>query len=688
VSSTLRFIGIAALATSLVCAGVPDRAVGADPRVRKCAKRVTKGIQAFSEDFLELVGECHFENLVDDEENIDCSTDEDVLEEVAKSEDKLNREVRKCDVDAFRAICPLSSRNTEEFSNAILTGPTAYFTGLDDILHGVFVESHAPECPRPPETSEPTSEVEDCAKEIQAQSMAAMEELQKCFFGCMQSELQAPLDEPCIDENTGFAINNKLASCIANVNSDFTGNIVNECESDPEEYGGPDAFIQALGCPMGASTLSSATTLLWSRIDSQVRATNLKIFVSPCRTTIDGGGGEGGELVPANVTLLPSLTTKQVNCGDVLNASFFGSDTAVRFDTDLDCGPATTPTDGIVVAVSGVTIDGNARSRLITGPSGGANRTGTGIRVAPGATSVKIKDFKGIDFFGVGIGDAGNNTGLEIDRVTVRRNTIAGIRLTTPGADVEDAVADRNVIGFDMSGDDSQLRKARARRAGPLPGYGIYLHGTDANANGRTVRVSESDVEDNVIGVWAEGQGHRIEQNEFRGNTVQSAVIAGTGIRLDDNSIKLGAGDGVLVSGDANVITANRSDQNLGAGFVVSGDNNQVNGNGAGSLTDLGNGGAGYRIEGTGNDFASNRAEANVGAGFHVLAANIIRSNDSRANQGPGFQVSGSGSSLNTNVGEANAAAEFVIAAGNIDQNGNRANGATFNFGAGGGSFE
>lgn len=684
-SPTLRIIGIAALATSLVCAGLADQAVGADQRVRKCAKRLTNGIETLSEDVLETAGDCHLENLAEDEPNLNCSTDEDVVEDIVKAEEKLNRNARKCDTAAFRAICPLGAKTTEDFTPAILTGPTAYVRGLDDILFELFAESHAPECPRPPEGSELPSKVEDCTKDLEQATREATEDLQKCFFGCMQAELNAPLDEPCIDETTGYPINHKVAECVEETFDDFADFIHDGCFNTAQD---PDKHIRTIGCPMGASTIQNASTLLWHAIYSNVRATNLAIFVSPCRTTIDGGGGEGGDPIPANVTLLPSLTTKQVHCGDVLNASFFGGDTTLRFDSDLDCGPVTTPTDGIVVATSGVTIDGDTRKRLISGPSGGANRTGAGIRVAAGATNVKIKDFKGIDFFGVGIGDAGNNTGLEIDRVTVRRNTIAGIRLTTPGADVEDVVADRNVIGFDMAGDDSQLRKVRARRSGPLPGYGAYLHGSDTNGNGRTVRLSESDVEDNVIGVWAEGQGHRIEENEFRANTVQSAVVAGTGIRLDDNSIKLGAGDGVLVSGDANVITANRSDQNLGAGYIVSGNNNQVNGNGSGSLSDLGNGGPGYRVEGTGNDFTSNRAEANIGAGFLVSAANVIRSNDSRGNQGAGFQITGSGASLNTNVGESNGAAEFVIAPNNIDLAGNRANGATFNFGAGGGSFE
>jgi hypothetical protein len=504
----------------------------------------------------------------------------------------------------------------------------------------------------------------------------------------MQAELQAPLDEPCVDELTGVPINRKLKACIQNASEDFideddggaSQDILNRCKFD--------SYMVALGCPMGQSTVDGASVLLWNRVFGEVRASNLGIFASPCATTFDGPGSEPGVAVPANVTLLPSLTTKQVSCGAVLDASFFGDDTIVRFDTDLNCGPIAAPTDGIVVAVSGVTIDGNARNRLIIGPLGSANRTETGIRVAPGANGVTIKDFKGIEFFGVGIGDSGNNAALEIDRVTVRRNTIAGIRTTSPAVDIEDVVADRNVVGFDLSGDDTQLRKPRARRSGPLPGYGVYLHGTDTNGNGRAVRVTEGAIEDNVVGLLAEGQGHRIEENEFRGNTALGVELDGTGNRLDETAIKLGLGDGVLVSGTGNLVNACRSEQNIGDGYVVTGTGNTLSGNGSGVLADLGNGGAGFVVMGSGNTLNTNRAEANVGAGFEVSAANTLHSNDARSNQGAGFLITGSGSTLDTNAGEANAGFEFDIAPSNINGNGNRANGATFSFGAAGGKFE
>ena len=120
----------------------------------------------------------------------------------------------------------------------------------------------------------------------------------------------------------------------------------------------------------------------------------------------------------------------------------------------------------------------------------------------------------------------------------------------------------------------------------------------------------------------------------------------------------------------------------------MTGSGNTLDGNGSGALTDLGNGGTGFVVDGTGNTLRTNRAEANVGSGYEVSAANTISSNDARSNQGTGFLITGSGVGLDTNVGESNGGFEFDIAPNNLNLNGNRANGATFSFGAAGGKFE
>src|SRR5690606_8217406 len=147
----------------------------------------------YSESVLDITGECHLENY-DDDENLDCANDEDLRDDVLDAADKLRRRVKKCDDDAFRAICPLQSKTVDQLVPNVLNGPTSYTASLDDILHRLFAEDHsATGCPRPGEFQELHQDYEDCAEGLNDALVMAIEELQKCFFGCMQSELQAPL---------------------------------------------------------------------------------------------------------------------------------------------------------------------------------------------------------------------------------------------------------------------------------------------------------------------------------------------------------------------------------------------------------------------------------------------------------------------------------------------------------------
>lgn len=661
----------AAIAASL---GIANDAASENVQLRKCAKRVSHAVQIFSQDYLAKVGKCHIDNLKD-RPDLDCERDPGILRSVDDMADRSRRLAKKCKNNTLRALCPFSSEDPTDLKEAMRGGQAR---GLGDLLDQLFTEDNGPSCPRPAPRVGVSRVVEDCAKRMDQAVREAVKDLQKCFFKCMKSEIKTGRSD-CIDE-AGFPVTRSLTTCVEKAFKDFSDEFAVRCHSD--------SYMMSLGCPMGASTVQGAMVMTWSALYANVRDTNRRLFQSPCRRPVGGGGSTPPPRTPAAVTLLPSGRSAQVNCGDALGPDFFGSDTTLRFNQDLDCRLFGGPTDGIVVATSGVTIEGNARKRSLIGPNGGKNRTGAGIRLAPGATNIRIKDFKGIESFGIGIHDSGDNEGLQIDRITVRRNAIAGIRTTSPQVDIEDVVADRNAVGFDLSGDDTMLRKVRSRRNGPEPGYGIYLNGADSNGNGRAVFVKESLIEDNVVGVWAEGSGHRIDENSFRGNTMEGAVIAGTAIRLDDSGFKHGGADGVLVSGDFNRVKSCRSEQNLGAGFVVTGTGNELDGNGSGNVTNLGNGGAGFLLLGTDNVLTSNRAEANLGGGYSVAAPNVLRNNRAYSNEGVGFHITGTGSGLETNVAEANVGPEFVIGPGNLNLNGNRANGRTFSFGSSGGTFE
>jgi hypothetical protein len=665
-------------------------AQAADIRVQKCAKRITQGIDKFTEAVIEEVGECHATNVADDDD-VDCAEDEDVVEEIEKTKDKLEREVGKCDAAAHRAICALEGRNMEQFLNNVSNGPAAPETRLRDVFLDVFVTPFGPSCPRPGPEEEVSRDAESCADDIGQHVQGLFEELEKCFFGCMQDALRQSAPEPCVDTVTGLPVKEKVIECVAEqlgeviddvyVPGDFVVDFVNDCEDEDEG----DSLMVELGCPMGADDLVGAARAIQDEVYAIVRDLNLRIFRSSCRGEID----EAEEpVLPAVATLLPSLTQKLVNCGDTLDALFFGTDTTLRLESDLDCGPKSTPTDGIIVSKSGVTISGNAKKYRLIGPHGSSNRTGAGIRVAAGAVNVKLRDIRSIEFFGVGVLDSGNNLGLELSEVTVRRNVQAGVRLTSSAVLLEDVTADRNVVGLHLLGDDIVVQASQARLSTGVPGYGVLLAGTDTNGNGRAVRLSQMQIDQNVVGVRAEGAGHIVEESSFRSNTSKAIDFTADDGVVDDNSIKQGLGDGVVVSGDGNAVTANRSDENAGAGFVISGTGNVVDGNGAGTLTDNGNLGVGYLISGIGNELTSNRAEANLQGGYKVTAATaVFRGNDSASNTGVGFEFTTGGMVIDTNVAQSNSGFEFVFAPGNSGQ-GNRANGATFALPAGGGPVE
>lgn len=655
------------------CLLAPGGAVGASTAVQTCAKRLGKAFKRFATDHVEVIGDCQIDSLKDDE-RADCALDEDVLEDLEKAADKLRREVRKCDDDALRQICPHGQRDETDLKEAVLNGEGGTAARLRALDANVFTTSYGG-CPRP--LGEISREAEDCADRLSKLLDDGLDEYSKCLVKCELNGLRKSGVEPCIDDLTAQPSDEKIIDCVERVLDDIDDGLNHRCDDDT---------IVELGCPLGFSSVSGVVPALTERLYDETVAISNGIFFSECAGG-GGGGTEGGPTDPVPATLYPSLTETQIDCGQTLDAAFFGTDDELRLDADLDCSPAGLDSNGIIISASNVTFDGRGNWDVI-GPSKTTNRTGTGILIGPGAKNVKVKRFRTISRYAKGISDWGDNHGLEIEDLTVRRNRAFGIQTSSPNVMVSDVKADRNAVGFQMSGDDSTLKDCRALRSEPIPNVGIHVMGFDADGDDQVVRINRCEIEGNVTGIIVAEGPHLLEDNDVRENLGDGIQVTSAGSKLESNSVKLNAGSGIIVSGDGNNITANRSDENGAHGYVITGLGNDINNNGAGSLTDQGNLGHGFWFSGFDSNVESNDAEANAGDGFLVEEDTLeFKSNTANDNALVGINVTVGGNNLDTNVSEDNVGFEFSIAPGNVDEQGNRADGATFSFDVGGGNF-
>lgn len=665
------FVICVALMSSLVTINIAHAVSSAAFAV--CAKRTAKAFKRFSIDAVKILGDCEVDSLKDDERN-DCAVDEDVFDDLEDAADGVRREVRKCNDEALRALCPHGARDDDGLKAQVLSAPDGTTTRLMALDAELFTIEYAG-CPRP--LGEISRAAEDCADRITRAQDDALGELQKCQYKCELKKIGASGADPCLEEN-GDPFDPKVLGCIDRVLEDLNDDISNRCDT---------ATLMEIGCPLHQSTVSDLASEMKERLFQETRAMSNDIFHSACGSS-GGNNPEGGETDPIPVTLLPSVTQTQIDCGQVLDAAFFGADTELKLDADVDCSPAGRDTNAMVISASNVTINGR-NDHDVTGPSRSSNRTGVGILIAPGAQNVRIKNIPRLQRYAIGIKDSGDNFGLVIENITVRRNKTAGVRTTSPDVLIDTVKADRNGIGFDVSGDGSTIQDSRALRSTPAPGIGMQLGGTDNDANGRVVRVNRSQANENVTGILINVGPQQLEDNDVRDNLAVGIVVASNGSKIESNSVKRNGDSGIVVSGSFNNITANSSDENLAFGYVVTGTGNDINNNGAGSLSDQGNLLDGFWIDGTATIVTDNDADANLGSGF-VVDENtaVFDRNGAEGNAGVGFEINGTGNNLDTNIAADNGGFEFSIVAGNVDESGNRANGSTFSFSTGGGDFE
>lgn len=677
----LRSIAICLLALGCVFGLAEYAEAQSSSAVLSCAKRIGKAAKGFTGRSLETLGDCYVDSLKD-EERTDCRIDADVADEFESAAEKLRREVRKCNDDALRSICPMGARDDTAFKEVALDRASGMVEGMLDFTTKAFVTSYGG-CPRP--AGEISRDAEDCADKISRLSSDSLDEFHKCVIKCELNAMRRNPEEPCLNEFTGAPNDPKVVECFERMVEEVR-DLSLRCE---------DSHLVELGCPLGESVVaqidgSDAVTgglvaRLVDRLYGEVTTVSNALFHSECAG--GGSGSQGGPTEPGAGTLYPSLRSVELNCGQTLDAAFFGDDNELRFDSHLNCGPAGIDSIGLIVAASNVSIDGREKYDVV-GPSRSSNRTGTGILVSAGAYNVTISRFRAIQRYAVGIGDEGDNRGLKIENLTIRRNRAAGIRTTSPSVVVSDVKADRNAIGFDMAGDGSTLIDSRALRSEPAPAVGIRLTGTDDDGNGRVVRVNRCDVEGNLVGILLEAGPHMIEENDVRDNLDVGISVVSSGSKLEDNGLKFNGTDGMHISGHFNLVVQNDSDENFGSGFRVTGIGNELSGNGAGS-PNRGNLQHGFVFAGAANIVDTNRSEGNEGDGFLVAEDTaVFKSNDALGNEMTGINVVASGNELETNRSENNGLLQFFVASGNTDRGGNNASGETIAFGLEGGSFE
>jgi hypothetical protein len=685
-----------ALVTVLLLAGTAD-AQETHP-LWACADKVAGALRDYTVDASHLLLACEKKRREKTTAPADCATDPDVVRQLDGYATTFRREVEECyqpptpiDQQPGRALCAIESRSLDVLVRNVTSGdaavaPDSVRLRIVKLVRDLFVTPVAG-CARPSGVVSSNS-ARTCANLISQLGEEKTDETDQCFFSCEKDNLSST--DACVDDEDGQPEDDGVLECIAEKTgpAEDLQPLTDDCSNQD---------LVALGCPLGENTVDGFVEAFSDRIAQFAEELNFDTFHSSCRTSL---AGPPIEIPPANVTLFPSFRTAQVSYGQVLDAAFFGSDTTVRFDSDLNCVDADTAVNGIVVAKSRVTIDGKNKTAQISGPGSRRLRSGAGILVAPGARKVKITNFRRIQNFGVGVQDSGDNVPLRVMKTTFFRNIFAGVRSTSRKTMVVDSTFDRNGIGVHLAGDNSEVKnKIFIRRSEPQttdsltplsPGYGILASGDDVNGDGRAVRVNNVTLDDNRVGVVVEGNGHVVQNSRISQATETPPADARDGIQvlgssndINSNSIKFNTGACIVVSGDLNQLEANRCEDNSEEGFVVAGTGNVLENNNAGA-PGHGNGLAGYVIGGAGNVLDSNRAEGNGGAGFVVETSTArFKGNRAEGNGGKGFHIVGSGNGLETNSASANGGFEFDIASGNADLSGNKANGSSFSFGAG-----
>jgi len=666
-----RGVLVSAVLASLLLA-VPPAAAQTIDDYRKCARRLASAVTDVSHEYLSAITRCDLRRI-EKGAPASCEGDSQVASGVAGALQELRSKVGKCKREAEKALCPFQAR-TGDAIYKVLSGDAPLLGPIDDVAARLFLDETAG-CPRPDRAV--SSAARDCSKRVAQAAEQVIVDVERCLLDCEVGRIERGGDA-CVDAASGQPTRAKVVQCYVKALDDAENLLATKC--------GP-VSLRELGCPAGATTVPALAAWLTSTAVTIAEPLNLGLFHSSCRKA---PAPSAPPPVPvARVTLKPSGRQVEVACGQLIDKAFLRGDKQLVLEDDLSCAAVAAPTDGLVIGVKQLVIDGKGEHR-ITGPATSRYRTGAGIRLLPGAKKVRIRRIRQIQQFGYGIVDAGKNHELQVQEVTLFRNTIAGISTSSNKVRIQRVTADRNAIGFELQGDESEVKESIARGSTPAPGIGVLLRGSDTDRNDRSVSVRESQIEGNMVGIRIEGDAGRASQNTVHDSLGTGIEVVGAVARIDQNSVKRSGGDGIVLDGTGGAARKNRVDEGAASGIVVRGERNVVHNNTVGGPGGRGNAGAGIVAAGVDTVVTSNKAEASGGDGIVAATPTArLKGNRARANAGRGFAIDAAGNVVDSNVAAANAGAEFVVAPGNVDRpESNRANGTTFRFGAGGGTFE
>ncbi|MEW6272017.1 MAG: hypothetical protein AB1689_22270 [Thermodesulfobacteriota bacterium] len=317
--SPIALPAVAALVTLL--AGEHARAQTTHP-LYACAHRIAGGLRGLAEDVTHALLDCETDRLATGSP-ADCAVDTRLAARLANIVDDLPRLANHSDCDTagnpadqsqtrFRALCPIESRTTSLFTERVGgDGSGTVLSDLGTLADDLFVSVYDG-CPQP--TARVSAGARECATLIADAATRELEQLVQCYYGCERAHLAD--DDFCVDPSTGAPTADDVLSCIEG-----------HAEDIAEVTGSGDkcsaAEIVELGCPLGATEEATLVDGLTERLTSYAQAFNRKTYHSSCRTSLPG---PPIELVPAEVTLEPSMTKTRVSCGQVLDAAFFGGE--------------------------------------------------------------------------------------------------------------------------------------------------------------------------------------------------------------------------------------------------------------------------------------------------------------------------------------------------------------------------
>ena len=547
----------------------PGAALGApQDDEASCGKRISEAVRSYAQQVFGALANCANKNLSHSDQ-IDCVSDSQTSHAIQSASDKLESAVGKCTSAGLTLLCPLEATTPDDLFAKLTSAPGSVAAQVNALEQAIFVSSTAG-CPRPtPPVSKPAY---DCARALGGNVPRVVNALQQCLSKC-EVALTQHGGEACVDADTGEPIKDKVIDCVTKATQRLTNAVTHTCSA---------ASLVELGCPLGAASADDLDAAAGPMLDALAQGSNQGIFHSSCRTYIPIS------TVPttAQVHLTPSGTQRTINCGDVLDATFFGSDTGLVLDTTLDCQAVATGVNGIVIAASGVQVD---LARLtVSGPANSSLRTGTGVLVAAGAHDVTIERAKVIQRFGTGVADSGDNDGLFLSQLVIQGNRADGIVLH----------------GTALKGDSNSVKKNG--------GNGIVVLG-----NGNTVSANTLE-ENQQAGILVSGTDNTVEGNQAgslgeHGNSTYGILVTTSGNLLDSNTAEANALAGLEVRAPS-TLQSNSATGNLGIGF---------------------------EITTAGSSLESNRADQNVGFEFVIAPSNIDRQGN-RAN-GVAFRFGSAG---------------------------------------------